>query len=705
MQLPTLNIKTRILVAVVVFEVVAYSTIQLFNSYMYRKELFAMMDSQISETIISATTRVTAISTLMEKNALALALAGEQMYHQKQAGFLGMAELDNQVEQILVKNFSAFPEALGGGIWYEPYALDEGLHYYGPYAFRNGEQVEFSWDLNTPEYDYPNQAWYVAAFDTDSAVKGHYFRPVIWTAPYFDEAGTFSLMMTVDAVMQDNTGNIIGLSTVDWGLSELTSFLSGVRVTPNSVPFFIHRNSGLFLSYPKDPQKVMQRVDQFRWGARILMDDGVETLGRIKRIMLEGTEHDIYYYTTKNGFVFGTMLPRSDLEHDINEINSVTLIAGFLIGTSFIVLMMLIMRILFSPFDKVLDLIKRSVRRDEYDDLVEISRIEYRSRNEFTPIIRALNDVNKQVQDYLQQIVSNNEQLQISKNQINALNTELEKKVALRTEQLEQKTQEAIASLELLKTTQNQCIENEKHAALGRLVAGVAHEINTPLGVAVTASTTLESVMKQMQNTMRKGKLKRSEFDKYCSRLDECLTMLNANLKRSADLVLSFKQIAVEQSTADIKAIDLNEFLKNLVKSIQPQYQNCQQVLEFHDSSQGVTLHCNAVALTQVITNLVMNALVHGLGDKKDGKTVVALLVSSEQVTISVHDNGKGMAKEVQECIFDPFFTTSRNSGATGLGLHIVYNLVVQQMSGSIDCQSTQGVGTVFSVTLPIMEV
>lgn len=702
MSKPTLNIKTRILVAIIVFEVVAYSTIQLFNNYIYRNQLLRMKDLQIHETIVASVAKVSSISRLMEQNVLDLAIAGEQLYYLKANQIIDQDALDARVKDLLVTNFSGFSEALGGGIWYEPYTISNDLLYYGPYAFRTGEHVEFSWDLNTPEYDYHNQDWYRIAPEKNWGREQNRFRPLFWTKPYFDDAASFALMMTADAIMLDEKRNPIGMSTVDWSLEELTSFLDSVKVTENAVPFFIHKNSGVFLSYPKDKSQVMKSASQFEWGANILQDPTIEKVGILHDIDIAQAPNHIYYYTTHNGFIFGSLIPISDLESQINKITNITLIAGFAIGAAFILLMMLIMRMLFSPFDKVLELIKNSVVRKEQDESqVEIRRIDYKERNEFTPIIATLNEVNKQVKAYMSEIVSSNAELQESKAEIKKLNEALERKVAMRTEQLELKTQEALNSLELLKNTQQQYIENEKHAALGRLVAGIAHEINTPLGIAVTASSTLDTVLHCLQSEMRQGRLKRSEFEQHCERLHECVDMLNTNLQRAADLVLSFKQVAVDQSTDQIRTFRLYDYLQKLGRSMQPKFSEHGHNINVECEDRTLEIRCNPVALTQVLTNILLNAETHGLANLEGGRVMVVAESLDEKVKLTVSDNGNGMAKQILDCIFDPFFTTTRNEGGTGLGLHIVYNLVVQQMGGKIKCESEEGNGTSFTIILP----
>jgi signal transduction histidine kinase len=703
-MLPTkFNIKTRILVFVILFELIAYSTIQLFNNFSYSKELRDLKHQAIHETILSSIGKVNSQSQLMERNAQGLGLAGEQLYALHQQGILSVDQLRDESIRILTANFSGFPKAIGGGLWFEPYILDPQLRYFGPYVFRKGENIQFSWDLNTAEYDYHNQSWYQIASKNNWGRDQSKFRPLIWTPPYYDDAGTYALMMTVDAVMFDDKRKVIGMSTVDWALTELTHFLETVKISENSYPFLIHKGSQKFLSYPKNPQMVMKSVYEFNWGRDLLQNNQINRLNEIQKTIIDEEAYNIYFYTTANGFIFGSLMPLSDLENEVNRITNINLIAGGGIGLSFILLMLIIMRMLFAPFDKVLELIKHSiVHKTDGQSGVEIHHIEYDQNNEFTPIVEALDDVYRQVKSYMAEIMESNNKLLHSKGEVNALNRALEAKVALRTEQLEAKTLEALASLELLKNTQQQFIEHEKHAALGRLVAGVAHEINTPLGIAVTAASTVETEIRFLQSGFAQGTLKKRDFEHSSERLNECAEILNANLERAADLISSFKQVAVDQSSDQFRRFNLFDYMTRIITSLRPKVGRTEHKIEFDCSCYDIEIYSIPGVLAQVVTNLVDNALLHGLANIKHGKINIYTGVVENTVKIVVSDNGRGMPKEVRELVFEPFFTTARNTGGTGLGLHIVYNLVVQQLKGVIECESKEGNGTIFTIIFPL---
>lgn len=688
------SIKNRILVFVVIFELTAYGTIQLFNNYIYKAELLILKDSEVSQMVAVGAEKIKNISQLMERNVTDLAQFGEQLYSAKHNYLLSMEQVSKQAEQLLLTNFRGFEQAIGGGIWFEPYALDKALKYFGPYVFRDKDKVVFSWDLNTPEYDYPNQQWYSIANVGHWQNQSFKKRPVFWTEPYYDEAGSFSLMMTVDAVMFDHQGNGIGMATVDWSLQELTQTLDKIKVSKNAYPFFIYQGDGMFLSYPKDKSLVLKSAARFDWGKQVLLNRETGKMLALHDVMIDGEAYYIYYYRTEQGFIFGSMLPLSDQLQSISTITTITLMAGLTIGLAFIILMVILMRLLFTPFDKVLALIKASiVRSKDSKKMVTIEPIDYPEHNEFTPIVDALGDIYRQITAYV-------EQINRSKLEIEQFNTELEGKVVDRTRQLEYKSNEAVVALEKLQKTQLQLIENEKHAAMGRLVAGVAHEINTPLGVAVTAASCISRELVATMDNVLKGRMKRSQVQHSYDEMQKGLRILNDNLGRASDLINSFKQIAVDQSSEEYRQIKIGSYINKVLRSLRPQIAMGEHEVIFNCDEQ-LQINSQPGAIAQILTNLVENTLIHAFADHKGGTIDINVSKVKNGVELRYSDDGKGMSRAVQESIFEPFFTTNRKGGGSGLGMHLVYNLIQQKLEGSISVHSVEGKGTIFIIILP----
>ncbi|CUS49481.1 MAG: two-component signal transduction system histidine kinase [Idiomarinaceae bacterium HL-53] len=694
-----MNIKTRILVFVVCFELLAYTSLQIFNTIIYQRALNNFKQNEIRAVFNNSINHIENLAASMEQQAINLAIAGEQLFELKNTTQLELEVFSATVQKTLLDNFRAFPAAIGGGIWYEPYTLDPNIELYGPYVYRNLGEVEFTWDLNTPEYNYPQQDWYLMAAEANWGLEQTSFRPIFWTEPYRDDSGSLSLMMTVDAVMLDENRRPLGMATVDWALDELTTTLARVKVTENATSFLLHAHSGKILSYARNPSLIMQNADYLEWSRGELLTAGA---GFHEFESSEGLSerHYIFYQGTESGFVFGTLVPVSDLQMQVRQVSNLTFMIGSSIGLLFVLTMIFILKWLFTPFDHVLSTIQRSIRY-QGDEKVELSAIHYEKRNEFTPIIRALNSVYDQIQGYVNAITETNQQLRASQAEIQQLNKELEKKVAQRTAELESKTLEVTESLEKLQETQDLLIQNEKHAALGRLVAGIAHQINTPLGICITAASTLQSVAKDIHDKTNTGTITRSEFENAYARIDETIELMNANLSRAANLVASFKQVSVEQSEQSKRAFKLGEFINNILISLHSRVEKSGHHVQFTYKTDPEII-APPSAITQVITQLVENALTHAFSEDSAGILDIYLEQDAEEIRLVAFDNGQGIDADTLKKIFDPFFTTKSNQMNSGLGLHIVYNIVTQQLGGHIECWSEAGSGTRFTIHIPI---
>jgi|GEM_PF-1471746 len=275
--------------------------------------------------------------------------------------------------------------------------------------------------------------------------------------------------------------------------------------------------------------------------------------------------------------------------------------------------------------------------------------------------------------------------------EVRKLNEELEKRVKDRTKELRN-------TLNNLKNTQEMLVQSEKMAALGGLVAGIAHEINTPIGIGVTAVSHLETKTKELMDLYKKKDLKKSDFEDYLNLANEASVLILSNLKRAYDLITSFKKIAVDQTTEEKRKFNVKEYINETLMSLNPQLKktdinvavNCPENL-FFNSYPG--------AFSQIITNLVMNSLIHAYDKGDKGKIKIVINIKKDLIEMEYSDNGKGISEDNLKKIFDPFFTTKRNEGGTGLGLNLVFNIVTQRFDGSIKCNSRVNEGTTFIIT------
>ncbi|MCY9698373.1 sensor histidine kinase [Paenibacillus alginolyticus] len=265
---------------------------------------------------------------------------------------------------------------------------------------------------------------------------------------------------------------------------------------------------------------------------------------------------------------------------------------------------------------------------------------------------------------------------------------------------LDERYHELQQVLNTLQVTQDHLVQSEKMGSLGNLVAGVSHEINTPIGIGVTAVSYLDQKTKEFKSLYETGKMKKSDLEQFLSITQETNAMVQSNLERASSLVRSFKQISVDQSVEVKRTFHLKEYLEGIISSLKPTLKKTRLRVDVYCDNE-LTLYTYPGALSQIITNLVMNSLNHAYTIEEEGSLTIRVEDHQDYIILAYTDDGKGMTQEVLDQIFDPFFTTSRGKGGTGLGMNIVYNLVTQSLNGTIDGSSTLGQGSLFTITIP----
>ena len=255
-------------------------------------------------------------------------------------------------------------------------------------------------------------------------------------------------------------------------------------------------------------------------------------------------------------------------------------------------------------------------------------------------------------------------------------------------------------SLNQLKDTQSKLIATEKMASLGTLVAGVAHEVNTPLGVGVTMSSALASNLKQFLSKVKTGVLSRQNLDSFEKESEQSLDLLESSLQHAAELIHSFKQVAVDQTSSKRREFNLLETLNEIVSTLHHKIKRTGIYLSV-DGPENIKLDSFPGPLGQVITNLFNNAILHGFDNRSDGEIHIRFNLVGNEVRILFADNGVGVPEENIKKLFDPFYTTKLGKGGSGLGLNIVHNIVCDLMGGSIHVESR--IGTTFDIKLPLI--
>ena len=284
---------------------------------------------------------------------------------------------------------------------------------------------------------------------------------------------------------------------------------------------------------------------------------------------------------------------------------------------------------------------------------------------------------------------------------LRGLNEELESRVEKRTEDLTRANFELRDTLQKLTLMQRQLLESEKMAVLGALVAGVAHEINTPLGVTVTAASHLQTETARVARLMSEGVLTRSDLQAFEGTVRESADMILRNLRRADRLIKSFKLVAVDQSNEELRTIELGAYLHEILASLMPVLKKVPYKIQVN-CPVPVSMSTYPGALYQIVSNLLMNSVTHGFEPGQAGEIAISARAAGDRVQLEYRDDGKGMTDAVRAQIFDPFFTTRRGQGGSGLGMHVVYNLVTQLLKGSIRVESAPRAGTKFEIDLPL---
>ena len=283
---------------------------------------------------------------------------------------------------------------------------------------------------------------------------------------------------------------------------------------------------------------------------------------------------------------------------------------------------------------------------------------------------------------------------------IRQMNDELERRVEKRTAQLNETNLVLKQSLSTVKKTQDRLVQTEKMASLGSLVAGVAHEINTPVGIGVTASSLLEEKTRQINSLHASGEMKRSDLEKYLKTANDASASILLNLNQAADLIRSFKQVAVDQSNEERRSFRVKEYINNVLLSLRPKLKKTEHHVQV-ECPENLKINSYPGAFSQIVTNLVMNSLLHGFSGIDRGEIQIKFSKTDADYLLTYSDNGVGMDANTYRNIFDPFFTTKRATGGTGLGMHIVFNLVTQTLNGKINCKSEPGKGTFYAIKIP----
>ena len=336
-----------------------------------------------------------------------------------------------------------------------------------------------------------------------------------------------------------------------------------------------------------------------------------------------------------------------------------------------------------------------SVAKNHEDELGTLQFALNSMINKTSEAFASLDALNKDLERIVEK---RTQELQESITQLNEQHAQLENEIEVRHE-----SELALAkSLTELKNAQSQLIESEKMAALGGLVAGVAHEINTPIGLSLTGISHFQITVKEVAKLFDEGELEEDDFTRFINESQELSSTIQNSLQRAADLIRSFKLVAVDQSAEEIRQFDIIQYLNETMVSLKNKLKQTKVVFEVNAESAPLIINNYPGSWAQIFTNLIQNTLIHAYAPQSEGKVELNFYTKEESLIFEFIDDGKGMTQETVNKIFEPFYTTNRANGGSGLGMNVVFNIVRQKMHGTISVKSDLDKGTKFIINVPI---
>ncbi|OOF22625.1 hypothetical protein BZJ19_14430 [Salinivibrio proteolyticus] len=545
------------------------------------------------------------------------------------------------------------PTIAGGGIWPEPNTFTPGVERRSFFWGRTGPEMEYYDDYNDPDgKGYHNESWYLVGKQAPN-------DRCSWSNAYIDPF-TKEPMITCTVPMKENE-RFVGVATVDMRLDGIADILSRYGKENDGYVFALDANNKA-ISYPEsavtfNPYRntlltATELELQLPWLQEALQASESLQDSRLITIESDGVLNEAAYVHIikypQVDWVIGLVVPKSKMTA---AADSMGLFLMFAIGG----LLLVVGIIAAITARNLLGKIQQTTTQ-----IWEL--IEGETTQELT--VDNMNEVGE-----LRQAV-------------NAYGDKLK------------------SLLTRLEAIQDELVQNEKLSSLGSLVAGVAHELNTPIGNALMSATSILGVKQEFVHKLEKP-ITRDDLNQFLTHVDEGTRIVERNMARASELIRAFKQLAVDQTSDLRREFDLHHLVNEVLLSLRPTLQRLPHQIDV-DIPDNMQLNSYPGALSQILINLINNALIHAFASKEQGRIqIYATQSSTDLVHITVRDNGAGMSYDVRKRIFDPFFTTRLGQGGSGLGLHITFNLVTSVLGGRIEVKSEPNKGSRFTITIP----
>ena len=478
----------------------------------------------------------------------------------------------------------------------------------------------------------------------------------------------------------------------------------------SEIPLAFNQRTGLdeFLSTLKDIESLtnihVYRIDEFEDSLgpftsfkKVNAQPITPQFHRVKnisqpRVTEECVEYSLLVVDCDTTSSLGNIYVRMDhssFKQNVVELAKFNALMGIVLALVAYIISQVIRARVISPFDSFVREIQNITFNKTFDE--QISK----------PSLTELHPLSDSVNAMLRKITQQIAKFELAESEIKELNQSLEEKVVTRTQALRDSNQELLDALEQVHQYQSQVIQSEKMASLGQMVAGVAHEVNTPIGLGVTASTMLSDRIDEIKIGLENKSLSAKKLERFLDESKENTQIIYRNLSRAADLVSSFKQVAVDQTADNSRNVKLESFVKEVIMSLHPTLKKFDHEINI-ECAPELEIITKPGPINQVLINMIMNSIIHAFDGTDKGVMTIAIWCEHHTCYIKYSDNGKGIEEKIKQRIFDPFVTTKRGEGGSGLGLHLVYNLVTQALGGNIAVESELGKGSTFNISFPV---
>ncbi len=443
--------------------------------------------------------------------------------------------------------------------------------------------------------------------------------------------------------------------------------------------------------------------------------------------------------TTRVGTV--TLLSSNQEIFNRIEVGIYFLVGNAIVKTAFLIFLFSLAfeKLLTQPLNELTEQIKQIDPEDPEASRLHTAglRSNFESKNELNVLEDAYNNLIDELVEHKAQLVIAHKEISQSNDKLDEHNLILEQEVAKKTsslsrtmlnmemqqrELIKQQTQlkeennrrqqtevtlietnkELKNSILELGKTKKRLLESEKMASLGNLSAEVSHEVNTPIGVSITSTSYLSDLLDKLNNDINEQKLTKRSMEDFVSNAQQSVELLTNNLTRASDLMTSYKQIAVDQISDKMRLINMSKYLTEIIQSLRPRLKKANHTITV-DCDHNIEIFSHAGAIAQIFSNLIINSIIHGFEDITQGEINIRVNLINNNVIIHYRDNGVGLSQEQLDKLYEPFFTTKASQGGSGLGTHIIHDLVTDTLNGSIHANSILGEGLSYDIEFESM--